>query len=93
MLAPTATAMRHLLSVCDIVVTDFDVSFNAQKTKCIFFINVSSQQKCPLPIFYVGKNIIQYVDNWPHQEHILQSNKLKCDNDDIKRKFGWINQT
>ena len=35
LLAPTATAMRHLLSVSDIFATDFDVSFNAQKTKCI----------------------------------------------------------
>ena len=54
MLAPTATAMRHLLSVCDIFATDFDLSFNAQKTKCIFFKNVSSHQNCPLPTFYVG---------------------------------------
>ena len=37
LLAPTATAMRHLQSVCDILASDFDVRFNAQKSKCIFF--------------------------------------------------------
>ena len=86
LLAPTATAMRHLLSVCDIFAIDFDVSFNAQKTKCIFFNNVLRHQSCPLPTFYVGKNVIEYVDSWPHLGHIL-SNKLKCDNDDIRRSY------
>ena len=78
--------MRHLLSVCDIFATYFDVSFNAQKTKCIFFNNVSSHQNCPLPTFSVGKNVIEYVNNWPHLGHNL-SNKLKCDNDDIRRSY------
>ena len=51
LLAPTATAMRHLMSVCDIFATDFDVVFNAQKTKCISFNNVSNHQHFPLPFF------------------------------------------
>jgi Reverse transcriptase (RNA-dependent DNA polymerase) len=38
LLAPTATAMRHLLTISDIFATDFDVIFNAQKTKCIFLV-------------------------------------------------------
>ena len=85
LLAPTATAMRHLLSVCDIFAIDFDVSFNAQKTECIFFNNVVGHQAWPLPTFYVGKSVIEYVDSWPHLGHIL-SNKLKCYNDDIRRR-------
>jgi len=32
----TATATRHLL-ICDNFATDFDVIFNTQKSKCIFF--------------------------------------------------------
>jgi len=65
-IAPTATAMRNLLSVCDIFATDFNVIFNAQKTKCIFFNCVTSHQNHCLPTFYVGKNVIEYVNSWPH---------------------------
>jgi len=84
LLAPTATAMRHLLSICNIFATHFDVIFNAQKTKCIFFDSAVSHLSYPLPTFYVGNNVIEYVDSWPHLGHIL-SNNWKCDNDDIKR--------
>jgi len=34
----------------------------------------------------VGKNVIEYVDNWPHLGHIL-SNKVKSDNEDIRRCY------
>ena len=78
--------MRHLLSICDIFATDFDVIFNAQKTKCIFFGSAVSKSSCPLPTFYVGNNVIEYVDCWPHLGHIL-SNKVKWDNDDIRRCY------
>ena len=36
--------------------------------------------------FYVGKNGIEYVNNWPHLGHNL-SNKLKCGNDDVRRSY------
>ena len=73
----------YLLSICDIFAADFDVIFNAQKTKYIFFDSAVSKSSCPLPTFYVGNNVIEYVDCWPHLGHIL-SNNVKCDNDDIK---------
>jgi hypothetical protein len=78
--------MRHLLSICDIFATDFYVIFNAQKTKSIFFGSAVSKSSCPLPTFYVGNNVIEYVDCWPHLGHIL-SNKVKWDNDDIRRCY------
>ena len=86
LLAPMATAMRHLLSICDIFATDFDVIFNAHKSKCIFFDSAVSHPNCFLPKFYVGNNVIEFVDSWPHLGHIL-SNNMKCDNDDIRRCY------
>jgi len=86
LLAPTATAMRHLLSICDIFATDFDVIFNAQQTKCVFLDSAVSHLSYPLLTFYVGNNVIKYVDSWPHLGHILPNN-WKCDNDDIKRCY------
>ena len=60
LLAPTATAVRHLLSISDNFATDFDVNSNAQKTKFIFFDSAVSKSSCPLPTFYVGNTVIEY---------------------------------
>ena len=86
LLAPTATAMRHLLAICDIFAADFDVMFNATKSKCIFFDCSRRHLCCPLPSFYIGNNEIEYVDSWPHLGHILSKNG-KHDNDDISRCY------
>jgi len=37
LMAPTATAMRQLLAVCDEFAVKFDVMFNASKSKCMLF--------------------------------------------------------
>ena len=74
------------MSICDNFTTDFDVIFNAQKTKCIFFDSAVSKPSSPLHTFYVGNNVMGYVDCWPHLGHIL-SNTVKCDNDDIRRCY------
>ena len=36
LLAPTATAMRRMLSICDSFANEFSVLFNANKSKCVF---------------------------------------------------------
>ena len=83
LLAPTATAMRSLLAICDIFATDFDVNFDAKKTKCIPFCSTVCQQNFYFPIFYVGRDIIEYVDSWPHLGHISSNNNSKHDKEDI----------
>jgi len=89
LLAPTATAMRHLLSICDIFATDFDVTFSAGKTKCIFFEGLVRHLSCHLPVFYIGNNVIEYVDSWPHLGHIL-SNNSKHDKEDIVKSYLFL---
>jgi len=68
LLAPMATAMRHLMSICDIFATDFDNIFNTQKSKCIFFDSAVSHLSCLLPTFYVGKSVIMMIleDSFQH---------------------------
>jgi len=64
--------------------TDFDVIFNAQKSKGIFFGSAVSHPSCLLPTFLMGKNVIEFVDSWPHLGQIFSIN-VKSDNDDIRR--------
>jgi hypothetical protein len=40
LLAPSANAMRLMLSVCDSYSAEFNSSFNAAKSKCPFFVAV-----------------------------------------------------
>jgi len=37
LMAPTVTAMRRMLAVCDEFAVKLDVRFNASKSKCMFF--------------------------------------------------------
>jgi len=61
-LAPTATARRHILSICDNFAIDFIVIFNVQKFKCIFFDSAVSHPSCLLLTFNDGINVIEFDD-------------------------------
>ena len=45
----------------------------------------------PIPVFYIGGNVIQYVNEWPHLGHIISVN---CDdaNDILCRRSSLIGQ-
>jgi hypothetical protein len=76
LLAPTAEAMRSLLHMCDEFACDYDVIFNANKSKCLRL----GKSVCHiLPTFFIGDNVIDYVEAWPHLGHILT-----CDQSDAK---------
>jgi len=52
LLAPSASAMRRLLSICDEFANEFDVKFNASKSKCMFFHPVGERSYCRVkPVF------------------------------------------
>ena len=97
LLAPTASAMRHLLSVCDDFAAEYDILFNASKSKCIYFAPcnnfIRSGTKIPRPVFYIGGKAIDYVKSWPHLGHVLNGNN--DDSDDIINRrnilIGQIN--
>jgi hypothetical protein len=73
-LAPTASAMRTLLALCDEFASEFDVKFNGKKSKCILFPPVGQHQESNIkPVFSIGGNVIDYVDSWPHLGHILHN--------------------
>ena len=85
LLAPTARAIRSMLTICDRFSRKFDVTFNENKSKCIRFNarnhcyahNISALS----PQFEIGDHVIENVLTWPHLGHIFSANLL--DNDDF----------
>jgi hypothetical protein len=76
LLAPTPRAMRSMLAVCDDFASKFQIVFNAKKSKCLYFAPHAKQCRSqgPLPLFSVGGQLVEYVDEWPHLGHIISSN-------------------
>lgn len=77
LLAPSATAMRKLLHICDNYASAYHVKFNALKSKCLYFgrkkgacLVSDSHASC---IFTVGGNDIENVDHFVHLGHVFNS--------------------
>jgi hypothetical protein len=80
LLAPTELAMRAMLAICDRFATEINVTFNANKSKCIMFkvrSHRSARDRIVLtPQFLISGHIVENVLTWPHLRHILRSNML-----------------
>ena len=87
LLAPTPSAMRKLLQICDAYAAEFDISFNPEKSKCL----VSPAHKrrhlyramCNC-LFFIGDKKLENVDNFYHLGHIITASL--DDIDDIRQK-------
>jgi Reverse transcriptase (RNA-dependent DNA polymerase) len=95
LLAPTARAMRSMLSICDRFASDFDVTFNGNKSKCIMF---KACNRCAVgdnialvPHFLLAGHAIENVLTWPRLGHILSANLL--DDDILAPRNRFIGQT
>jgi len=80
LLAPSPSAMRNKLALCDEFANEYSVAFNANKSKCLV---VQPRQNRGLPSlnlptlnFRVGGNDIEIVSEWPHLGHIISSHYL-----------------
>jgi hypothetical protein len=91
-LAPTASAMRKLLSICDEYAINFDILFNASKSKCLLFHPAGCKRHCtPRPTFCIGNKEIEYVESWPHLGHVLCSSFSDC-KDILNRRNSLVGQ-
>jgi len=55
-----------MLNLCDKYATDFDIVFNASKSKCIVNRLLFLAGCFGDVHFTIGDNNIQIVDDWPH---------------------------
>ena len=93
LLAPTASALRQMLVVCENYAAKYKVTFNASKSKCILIGN-KRRTIGSRPEFSLNGDVIDYVDSWSHLGHII--NDKLTDTDDILNRrstmFGQINR-
>ena len=83
LLAPTARAMRKLLSLCDEFASGFNVLFIAKKSKCLYIRSKEDTKSncCLKPMFNIGGNAIEFVRQWPNLGNLI--NDICDDKDDI----------
>jgi hypothetical protein len=94
LLAPTAASMRRMLAICDDFARDFHVSFNAAKSKSMMFspISANSRFSAPSPMFYIGNQVIENINQWLHLGHML-TNDLDDTADITRRCNSFTRQT
>ena len=98
LIAPTPYAMRGMLCICDQFSVDYDVSFNASKSKCMYFHsrrdNTCSLFKysCDNITFTINGYVMEFVKSYKHLGHIINCDLN--DNDDIaEKRISFICQT
>lgn len=96
LLAPSPSALRKMLLICDAYALEYNILFNASKSKCIVVLPPSRRYLTTIVktcTFYVGGCEIEIVDSWLHL-----GNTFNCrldDADEINNKrnslVGHIN--
>jgi len=95
LLAPTPSAMRILLQICDSCAAEYDINFNPDKSK---FLVISATKRRHLYnamckcCFFVGNKMIDNVDQFSHVGHIITSSLLDG-NDIVQRHNTFVGQT
>jgi hypothetical protein len=92
--APSATALRSLLTICDDYAREYCIAFNAAKSKCL--VVLPSKRRWLQPYvdncrFFIGNKPIELVNSFCHLGHII-SNDLSDDLDITKRRNDFIRQ-
>ena len=90
--------MRQLLLICDMYDEEYDITFNANKSKFIYF---GAQNRRSLHnamkecVFEIGGNRILRVDSFSHLGHIIRPTSNLDDSNDILQKsncfIGQVN--
>jgi len=74
LLAPTPSAMRRMLKICDDYANEHSIIFNAKKSKCLSAVPrkrrslLSRGKICP---FTVGGNSTDFVESFVHLGHVI----------------------
>jgi hypothetical protein len=93
LLTPTANAMRHMLKQCDSFAADFNLIFNAKKSKCIFIQAKRSRRMNigPMPGFMINGQPVEFVDQWPHLGHVIAAD-FSDSYDILQRRNATVGQ-
>jgi len=98
LIAPTPHAMRAMLYICDQFSVDYDVSFNASKSKCMYFrsrrdgMGTLFNYNCDNIAFRINDYVMEFVKSYKHLGHIISCD-LNDDADIDEKKISFICQT
>jgi len=94
LVAPTPTAMRRLLMICDAFANEFNIIFNSEKSKFLVIVSAgrrTSYNDCCHCVFNIGGKPIENVEMYSHLGHIITSSFI--DSDDIAfRRSNFVGQ-
>jgi hypothetical protein len=93
-IAPTASALRRLLVLCESYAREYCISFNALKSKCLTVVPKNCRaifEDINHCVFYIDGKPIEFVRSFSHLGHMISS-ELNDDEDIINRKTAFIGQ-
>jgi len=77
LVCPTASALRKLLSLCDAFAGEYDMKFNAPKSKLLVCLPRSRYKQAANHVmscqFFIDGNVIERVDSFLHLDHVITS--------------------
>ena len=87
---PQETCLKYAMNL----VNDIRLSSNAIKSKCLLCL--SSNRSCrmphaPTPVFYIGGNVVEFVNEWSHLGHVISTSGADMYYIE-SRKFSLIGQ-
>ena len=94
LIAPSPSAMRKLLTICDVYASAYDIVFNASKSK--YLVITSGRQRALYrgiedSGFLIGNKPVEFVKTFIHLGHIIKSN-LDDDDDILHRRNCFVGQ-
>ena len=97
LIAPTPSAMRKMLRVCDDFANEYYIRFNASKSKCVM-INAKGSLNCHVHaykcndiVFKINKCCIEFVSSYKHLGHVI-NNRFNDDDDLYDKRASFIGQ-
>ena len=96
LIAPTASSIFNMLSVCETFATRFDIQFNMQKSECLMVSVCKWRSLCSIKLFdvchfYLDGKPLEFVESYSHLGHII-ANTLKDSSDIVFRRGCLIEQ-
>jgi len=95
LVAPSATALRKMLAICEDCADEYCICFNAAKSKCLVILpncRRSSAKELYSCIFYVANKPIEHVKSFLHLGHSL-TREFNDDDDIINGRSNFVRYT
>jgi hypothetical protein len=91
LIAPTASAMRQLLHICEEYAHEYSIEFNASKSKLLIVRPSGCRDHEAAYSFYIDNKPIETVSSFSHLGHLITST-LSDDADITMRRNNFIGQ-